>query len=70
MSRSAEIDRKTGETAVHVSLALDGTGAGRRETGVGDGGATQCQKLQVRQLLEFRQPGVGHRAQFRQDRDQ
>ncbi|HEY8624492.1 MAG TPA: imidazoleglycerol-phosphate dehydratase HisB [Solirubrobacteraceae bacterium] len=35
MSRSAEIDRKTGETEVHVSLALDGTGAGRRMTGVG-----------------------------------
>jgi imidazoleglycerol-phosphate dehydratase len=35
MSRSAEIDRRTGETEVHVSLALDGTGAGRRETGVG-----------------------------------
>ena len=35
MSRSAQIDRKTGETEVHVSLALDGTGAGERETGVG-----------------------------------
>jgi imidazoleglycerol-phosphate dehydratase len=35
MSRSAEIVRKTGETEVHVSLALDGTGAGSRETGVG-----------------------------------
>jgi imidazoleglycerol-phosphate dehydratase len=35
MSRSAEIDRRTGETHVRVSLALDGTGAGERETGVG-----------------------------------
>jgi imidazoleglycerol-phosphate dehydratase len=34
-SRTAEIDRKTGETEVHVSLALDGEGAGTRETGVG-----------------------------------
>ncbi len=35
MSRAAEIDRSTAETRVHVSLALDGTGAGERETGVG-----------------------------------
>src|SRR5438445_12320002 len=35
MSRSAEIDRRTAETSVHVSLALDGGGAGERETGVG-----------------------------------
>jgi imidazoleglycerol-phosphate dehydratase len=35
MSRSAEINRETRETDVRVSLALDGTGAGRRETGVG-----------------------------------
>jgi imidazoleglycerol-phosphate dehydratase len=35
MNRSAQIDRKTGETDVHVSLGLDGTGAGERETGVG-----------------------------------
>jgi imidazoleglycerol-phosphate dehydratase len=35
MSRSAEIDRKTKETEVHVGLALDGTGAGTRTTGVG-----------------------------------
>jgi imidazoleglycerol-phosphate dehydratase len=35
MSRAAEIDRKTGETDVHVSLVLEGEGAGRRETGVG-----------------------------------
>src|SRR5947209_16781805 len=35
MTRAAEIDRKTGETDVHVELALDGEGAGERETGVG-----------------------------------
>ncbi len=35
MSRVAQIDRTTGETEVHVSLALDGEGAGERETGVG-----------------------------------
>ena len=35
MSRTAQIDRKTKETEVHVSLALDGTGAGARATGVG-----------------------------------
>src|ERR671922_2175224 len=35
MTRTAQIDRKTGETEVHVSLGLDGTGAGERETGVG-----------------------------------
>jgi imidazoleglycerol-phosphate dehydratase len=35
MSRAAEIDRKTGETDVHVSLVLEGEGAGRRHTGVG-----------------------------------
>ncbi len=35
MIRSAEISRRTGETDVFVSLGLDGTGAGRRETGVG-----------------------------------
>ncbi len=35
MSRKAEIDRATRETNVRVSLALDGTGAGTRETGVG-----------------------------------
>ncbi|MGI8414267.1 MAG: imidazoleglycerol-phosphate dehydratase HisB [Solirubrobacteraceae bacterium] len=35
MSRSAEIDRKTGETEIHVRLALDGDGAGERDTGVG-----------------------------------
>ena len=35
MSRSAEIERRTGETEVRVSLDLDGTGAGTRVTGVG-----------------------------------
>ncbi|HWC85034.1 MAG TPA: imidazoleglycerol-phosphate dehydratase HisB [Solirubrobacteraceae bacterium] len=35
MSRSAAIDRRTGETEVHVSLTLDGAAAGMRETGVG-----------------------------------
>jgi imidazoleglycerol-phosphate dehydratase len=35
MSRTAEIRRRTGETDIHVSLGLDGTGAGTRETGVG-----------------------------------
>jgi len=35
MTRTAEIDRNTAETQVHVSLALDGAGAGVRETGVG-----------------------------------
>jgi imidazoleglycerol-phosphate dehydratase len=35
MSRSAQIDRSTKETRVHVSVSLDGTGAGQRQTGVG-----------------------------------
>jgi imidazoleglycerol-phosphate dehydratase len=35
MSRRAQIERKTGETEVTVSLGLDGTGTGERETGVG-----------------------------------
>jgi imidazoleglycerol-phosphate dehydratase len=35
MNRTAEIDRKTAETEVSVSLALDGSGAGERDTGVG-----------------------------------
>jgi imidazoleglycerol-phosphate dehydratase len=33
--RSASIERRTGETDVRLSLALEGTGAGTRETGVG-----------------------------------
>ena len=35
MTRSAEIDRRTGETEIRVQLALDGAGAGERTTGVG-----------------------------------
>lgn len=35
MSRRAEIERQTAETRVHVSLGLDGSGAGARDTGVG-----------------------------------
>jgi imidazoleglycerol-phosphate dehydratase len=35
MNRVGEIDRKTRETDVHVKLALDGEGAGERDTGVG-----------------------------------
>lgn len=35
MSRTATIERKTGETHIGLSLALDGSGAGARETGVG-----------------------------------
>ena len=35
MSRSAEIDRHTTETDVHVALMLDGRGEGERNTGVG-----------------------------------
>ncbi len=35
MTRTAHIDRKTGETDIHISLELDGEGAGERDTGVG-----------------------------------
>lgn len=35
MSRTATISRKTGETDVRLTLTLDGTGAGSRNTGVG-----------------------------------
>ncbi len=35
MSRNATIDRRTGETDIHVSLGLDGDGTGERDTGVG-----------------------------------
>ena len=35
MSRTAEITRSTSETEVALTLELDGTGAGARETGVG-----------------------------------
>ncbi len=34
-NRTATIQRSTGETEVRVSLTLDGSGAGTRETGVG-----------------------------------
>ena len=35
MTRTAQITRETRETSVSLSLALDGSGAGTRETGVG-----------------------------------
>jgi imidazoleglycerol-phosphate dehydratase len=35
MSRSATIERRTGETDVRLALTLEGTGIGARETGVG-----------------------------------
>ena len=35
MSRTARIERRTGETAITLSVALGGTGAGTRATGVG-----------------------------------
>ena len=35
MDRTAEIERETKETQVRLTLALDGTGAGERSTGVG-----------------------------------
>jgi len=35
MARTAEIDRRTKETDVHVALTLDGSGTGTRDTGVG-----------------------------------
>lgn len=35
MSRTASIARKTAETDVRLTLALDGHGGGRRETGIG-----------------------------------
>ncbi len=35
MSRSARIERRTGETDISLSLTLSATGAGSRETGVG-----------------------------------
>jgi imidazoleglycerol-phosphate dehydratase len=35
VSRTATIERKTGETDVRLTLALEGTGAGARATGVG-----------------------------------
>jgi imidazoleglycerol-phosphate dehydratase len=35
MTRTAQIERKTAETDIQLSLALDGDGAGERATGVG-----------------------------------
>jgi imidazoleglycerol-phosphate dehydratase len=35
MTRTAQLDRRTGETDVALTLGLDGTGAGTRDTGVG-----------------------------------
>src|ERR1700753_703868 len=35
MTRTATIDRTTGETEIQLELKLDGTGAGSRNTGVG-----------------------------------
>ena len=33
--RTATIERRTGETAINLTLTLEGSGAGKRETGVG-----------------------------------
>ena len=35
MTRSASVDRKTGETDIQLSIDLDGDGAGSRKTGIG-----------------------------------
>jgi imidazoleglycerol-phosphate dehydratase len=35
MTRTAAVERKTGETDIHLSLTLEGSGAGSRATGVG-----------------------------------
>jgi imidazoleglycerol-phosphate dehydratase len=35
MTRTAAVERKTGETDIHLSLTLEGAGAGARATGVG-----------------------------------
>lgn len=35
MTRTAKIERKTGETDITLSLNLDGDGSGKRETGIG-----------------------------------
>ena len=35
MTRSAEITRTTKETELSLRVALDGTGAGKRATGIG-----------------------------------
>ena len=35
MTRSASVDRKTGETDIQISIDLDGDGAGSRKSGIG-----------------------------------
>ena len=35
MTRIATIDRKTNETEIHLRLFLDGTGEGKRQSGIG-----------------------------------
>jgi imidazoleglycerol-phosphate dehydratase len=35
MARTAEIERRTNETEIQLTLSLDGSGAGERDTGVG-----------------------------------
>ena len=35
MARTAEIERRTGETSIRLKLELDGSGGGERQTGVG-----------------------------------
>lgn len=35
MERASQIDRTTSETDIHLAVALDGVGAGERDTGVG-----------------------------------
>ncbi|MGV3485946.1 MAG: imidazoleglycerol-phosphate dehydratase HisB [Planctomycetaceae bacterium] len=35
MTRIATIDRKTNETEIHLRLSLDGTGEGKRQSGIG-----------------------------------
>jgi imidazoleglycerol-phosphate dehydratase len=35
MARAAEIERRTAETDIRLTLSLDGSGAGQRDTGVG-----------------------------------
>ena len=35
MTRTAQIERKTGETEIELTLGLDGVGRGKRSTGVG-----------------------------------
>ena len=35
MTRTASVDRKTGETDIQLSIDLDGDGAGTRQSGIG-----------------------------------